>query len=172
MFGFLKPTLAPAGPIEFRFDTVIEKPAEDVYALIDWADPRNGKRELGDEVTRIEGVPGRFRLVLDGLPGHRFEISVDEEIPHASYAFTCEVAPTIGRLVRSHELYRLEALSARSCRLTLVTTATFIDGMRLKAFEDEVLTMTVACHNALAKLKIHAEEGVEAVRAVQGKLIA
>jgi hypothetical protein len=166
MFGWLKPKLAPDGPVEFYYEVVIEKSAVDVYAHIDWADPRNCKRELGDEVTSVEGARNRFRLIMDGLPEHLFRITVIEENPHASYAFTCEVCPMIGRLVKLQELYRLEPLTEHSCRVTLVAIATFVDAMRTNDFKREVMTMRVACRNALAKLKIHAEAGVEAVRAM------
>ena len=165
MFGFLKPKLAPGGPVELRFDVVIEKAVEEVYALVDWADPHNAKRELGDHVSKVEGAPDRFRMILNELPDHVFEISVSEEMPHASYGFTSEIAPPIGRLVRAHELYSFEPLSAGSCRVTLVTTATFVGALPVKQYALEIQTMTVACVSAMAKLKIHAEEGVEAVRA-------
>ena len=172
MFGFLKPRLAPGGPVEVRFDAVIERPAEDVYALIDLADPRNAQSELGNEITRVGGAPGRFTVILRELPDHRFEVSVTDEIPHVAYAFDCETVPMAGRLVRAHERYSLEPLTEGSCRLKLVMTATFVDALRLKEYEHEVLTMSAACRNAVAKLKILAEEGIDAARAVQGRLIA
>jgi hypothetical protein len=55
--------------------------------------------------------------------------------------------------------------------VTLVNMVTFAGPMREAERSDEVLTMSVACHNGLAKLKIHAEEGVEAVMAEEGKAI-
>ena len=150
---------------------VIEKPVAEVYAHLDWADPRNCKRELGNEVASVEGAHNRFRLIMDGLPDHLFEIMVVDETPHATYAFTSEACPMIGRLVKMKELYSLEPLTRSSCRVTLVATATFVDAMRLKDFKHEVMTMGVACRNALAKLKIHAEAGVEAVRAMDDQRI-
>jgi len=38
MFGLFKPKLAPAGPVEFTFDVEIEKPADEVYALMTFQD--------------------------------------------------------------------------------------------------------------------------------------
>jgi hypothetical protein len=171
MFGFLRPKLVADGPIEIRCDTVVQRTAEDVYRLVDWADPGNGKRQLGSEIVRLDESPGRFRISLDELHGHFVEVSVTEEIPHASYAFACEIVPRIGRMVRAHEHYGFERLTVSTCRLSVVVTATVAGPLRLKEHEHEVMTMTLASRNALAKLKLHAEDGVEAARAVQGQLI-
>jgi hypothetical protein len=171
MFGFLRPKLAPDGPVEIRREVEIAAPAEDAYALVDWADPRNGQRALGGEITPLAGVPGRFRCVLAALPGHPFEIAVTEAVPPGAYAFTCEAVPRVGRLVRSHERYTFEPMTRSSCRLTLVMTATLAGPLRMKDHEHEVGTITRACRSALAKLKIHAEEGVEAARAVQDRIL-
>ena len=171
MFHFFKPKPAPQGPIEFGGEVVIEKPAEEVYALLDWADPRNAKRQLGNEVAAIEGAPDRFRMTLAALPGHVFDMIVTEAVPHSAYGFATHITPSVGRLVTSHEHYRLEPLGTGTCRLTLVNTVTFIDGMRMKQLSEEVMIMSVASHNALAKLKIHAEQGAEAVTAVEDRLI-
>ena len=171
MFHWLKPKLGPGGPIEFRGEVVIEKPVEQVYALLDWADRRNAKRELGNDIAALEGASDRFRMTMPALPDHVFDMTVTEAAPHAAYAFATEITPMIGRLASSHEHYDLEPLGAGTCRLTLVHTVTFIDGLRMDEFSDEVAIMTVACHNALAKFKIHAEQGIDAVKAADARLI-
>jgi hypothetical protein len=43
--------------------------------------------------------------------------------------------------------------------------------MRPEDMGTEELMVSAACHNALAKLKLQAEEGVEAVKTVAGKLV-
>ena len=171
MMSFLKPKLAPAEPFDFRGEVVIERSAGEVYALLDWADPENAQRRLGNEIVAVEGVPDRFRMTLSALPGHVFDLCVTEAAPHAAYAFTTSVSPVIGRMATSHERYVLEPLGVDSCRLELVNRVHFVKGMRMKHLSDELLTMTVACHNALAKLKIQAEKGVDAVNARDGDLI-
>jgi hypothetical protein len=171
MFGFLRPKLAPEGPIEIRCETTVECTAVDLYRLADWADPHNGRRQLGSEIIRLDDPPGRYRVGFDELPEHFVEVSVTEEVRHASYAFTCEIVPRIGRMVRTHERYGFDPLTPASCRLSLVVTATVAGPLRVKEHEHEVATMTLASRNALAKLKLHAEDGVEAARAVQGQLI-
>ena len=170
MFHFFKPKPAPQGPIEFVGEVVIEKPAEEVYALLDWADPGNAQRQLGNEVTAA-GAPDQFRMIMVELPDHLVEMIVTEAVPHSTYGFTINIAPMVGRLVTSHERYSLEPLDGGTCRLTLINTVTLADGMGDEELEYEVTLMSVASHNALAKLKIHAEQGVEAVKAVEDRLI-
>ena len=50
MFGWFKKKPVPSGPITFDFDVLIERPPADVYALVDWGDPLNAKRQLGHTV--------------------------------------------------------------------------------------------------------------------------
>ena len=59
------------GPVEFEFSVEIGSPASEVFPLIDWADPRNAKRQLGNTVEQLEGQSDRFEMVLNGLPDHR-----------------------------------------------------------------------------------------------------
>jgi hypothetical protein len=172
MFGFLKPRMAPEGAVQFDLHAEIERPAQEVYPLLDWADERNAKRALGNRVERIGSSPDRFRLLLDLVPGHAFEMTVTEAVPGEHYAFESTVTPWIGQLVSGHEAYRLERVGERSCRICLTMTATFVSGMRMKAFERELATMTTACGNALAKLKMQAEQGVEAVREIEAMQMA
>ena len=171
MLSFLKPKIRVEQPVEFQDGIKIEKPAQEVYALLDWADPRNAHRARGSEVAPVEDVPGRFRMTMSELPGHLFEMEVTSAIPHASYGFTTVVTPRFGRMVRSHEQYSIEHNGPESCRLALVNQVNFIDRMRAEEFELEWLMVTTACHNALAKLKLQAEQGVEAVRAVADRIV-
>jgi hypothetical protein len=171
MLGFLRPKLAPQEPVEFDDEVIIERPAEEGYALVDWADPRNAKRALGDEVISFGEAPDRFRVKMVMIPDYQFEIAVTEAIPHRFYCFTCETVPRIGRMAASHELYSFDSLGAGSCRLRLKVRPVFIEGLQMEHFGQELLTMTVACHNVLAKLKIHAEQSFDAVRVATGKLV-
>lgn len=171
MFGWFKPKPAPEGPVIFDFDIEIERPASQVYALIDWADPRNAKRQLGHQVSEVDGVPGCFTMVMNGLDGHVLEISVTEAEPGRIYAFNSEFRPRVGRLVSAHESYEFEPRGEGSCLLRLVTVVNFDDGLTMKQFKEEVLLMSLASHNALGKFKIHAEEGLEALKEADQKLV-
>ena len=144
---------------------VIERPAAELYAMFDWADPRNAKRALGNKVEQVDA--DRFRLLLDLVPDHRFEMIVTEAVPERSYAYDCEITPPVGRLVSCHEAYAVEALGDGSCRLELVVSAWFVGGLSAEDMAMEVMMMGTSGQNALAKLKIQAEQGVEAVHAVE-----
>ena len=62
MFGLFQRKAEPLGPFEFEHETVIDRPAAEVYPLVDWADPRNAKRALGNKVEQVGSSPARFRM--------------------------------------------------------------------------------------------------------------
>lgn len=167
MLGFLKRKVEPLGPFGFGHSVAIDLPAAEVYALLDWADPRNAKRALGNKVEQVGTSPDRFRMLLDMVPGHVFEMIVTDAVPGESYAFESEITPPPGRLVACHETYTIEPLDEQSCVLTLLVSATFVGGLSNEDAAMEVMMMTVSCGNALEKLKIQAEQGVEAVHAIE-----
>jgi hypothetical protein len=168
MFGILKRKAdEPLGPFVFEHTIEIAKPAAEVYAMLDWADPRNAKRALGNKVEQVGSAPDRFRLHLDLVPDHRFEMIVTEAVPGRSYAFENEITPPVGRLASSHEAYAVEPLGEGSCRLSLVISATFVGGMSDQEIAMEVMMMGMSGQNALAKLQIQAEQGVDAVHAIE-----
>ena len=167
MFGlFKRKVVEPVGPFGFSHSIEIERPVSEVYPLLDWADERNAKRQLGNRVDQVDVTPERYRLHLDMVPDHKFEMTMTEVVPGRTYAFQNEITPPVGRLVSSHETYSLEPLGEGSCRLGLEVAATFV-GMSEEKLAREVMVMAMSCENALTKLKVHAEEGVDAVRAIE-----
>ena len=50
MLPFSNKKSVPAGPHAFHAETEIERSANEVYPLLDFGDPRNAKRQLGDTV--------------------------------------------------------------------------------------------------------------------------
>ncbi len=172
MLGFLKrkPDPAPEGPMQFDVAVEIEKPAADVYALLDWADPRNAKRELGHRIEPLDGEPKRFRLIMTEMPEHRFDMTMLSEVPGQAYAFVTDIQPPVGRLESDEEHYSLEPLGEGRCKLKLTTIAVFRSGLNMREFEQELAMMTMACHRALIKLKLHAEQGLEAVKALEAEI--
>jgi hypothetical protein len=167
MFAFLKRKAEPIGPFEFGHSVAIDRPATEIYALLDWADPRNAKRALGNKVEQVGTSPDRFRMTLDLVPDHVFEMIVTDAVPGEVYAFENEITPPPGRLVSSHERYTLEPLGENSCTLSLMVSARFTGGLSEEAMAMEVMMMTMSCGNALAKLKVQAEQGIEAVHAIE-----
>lgn len=169
MFGLFRPRRAPAGPVEFSLAIDIACPAEDVFALVDWADPRNAKRQLGYAVT--ETAPGRFHMVIPRMGDVAFDLVETEVRPGEVYAFDARMTPLVGRLVHSHERYSFESTGEGTCRMTLVNTAQFVEGMRMGEFREEVGRMAASTQSALEKYKIQAEHGLGALRAVEDRLV-
>lgn len=167
--GNPKPETEPAEPFEFEQAVEIARPAADVYALIDWADPRNAQRVRGNRVERLGSAPDRFRLELDLVPGHAFDITVTYEAPGRCYAFEIDIRPPLGRLLKSCEVYEVQPLGRSSCRLSLTVSASFEDNLPEDVLAAEVMMMAVACENALVKLKVQAEQGVDAVHALEAR---
>jgi len=165
MFGILKRKEEPFGPCEFEHSVEIERPAAELYAMIDWADPRNAKRALGNKVEQVG--PDRYRLLLDMLPDLTFEMTVTEAVPGSRYAFDTEITPPVGLLVSSSETYTVEPLGEGACRLGLAVSAWFVGGMSPEDMAMEIMMMGTSGQNALTKLKVHAEEGVDAVHRIE-----
>ena len=101
------------------------------------------------------------------LPDVVFNMTVTDVVPGRSYAFSNDFAQPIGRLTASHEAFTVEPLDEQSCRLGLTVSATFVLGLSTEDLAREAVTMAMACEMALAKLKIQAEQGVEAVLDVE-----
>lgn len=52
--------------------------------------------------------------------------------------------------------------------MTVKTTAYFRP-MSVKQYEAELRRIAIACNNSLMKLKVHAEQGVDAVREIEAR---
>ncbi len=163
MFGLFKSQLAPEGPIEFENVIEIEASIEEVYRLIDFGDRANAHRARGDTVMDIGGGM-RFELCLADMPDVNFCFAVTEAEPFKRYAFECSMQPRVGKLEYSQEIYEIKELGVNSCQVTQTTIAKFIDGLKLKVFASEATMMAAAVGEAQYKLKLQAEQGVEAVR--------
>ena len=169
MFGMFKKKPVPSGPITFDFDVLIERPPSEVYALVDWGDPRNAKRQLGHSV---EGQSPHFHLLMTSMPDLDFKLDVIEEKAGEVYAYSCDIQPRVGRLVTSVERFIFEPVDDGHCLLRLINDATFIDGMTMREFEQEMMMMSVATNDGLIKLKVMAELGLDAARSVENATFA
>lgn len=168
MFGFLKSKMAPKEPVEIEMEIEIDRPAEEVYALVDFNDPRNQKAAVG-KITRTGEKT--FDMVLDMLPDLTFPIVELEAVPGRSYTIDSVLPEELGaRLLKTVERTDIEPLDANRCRVTMTTLATF-KPMKMKHYDYEVAMITMACNNSLAKLKIFAEQGVEAIRNIEARQI-
>ena len=169
MFGLFKKKPVPSGPITFDFDVVIDRPPSEVYRLVDWGDPQNAKRQLGHSVV---GRSPHFRLDMTSLPEHEITLDVVEEKPGEVYAYSCDIEPRVGRLETSLERFTFEPVGEGQCLLRLINKATFIDGLNRREFEYEMMLMSVATNDALMKLKVLAEMGLDAAKAVEDATFA
>jgi uncharacterized protein YndB with AHSA1/START domain len=169
MFGLFKPKLAPVGPHAFEIEGEIEASAADVFALIDFADPGNAMRARGASVEAVGGNGQRFSMKLPEMPDLEFHIDVIESEAPNHYAYAIVVDPLVGRMAASTESYTVWDLPGGGCRVRFENAVTFQEGFRERDVVEEFARVTVASHNSLAKLKLQAEEGVEAVLALEAQ---
>ena len=164
MFGLFKPKMAPNGPVEVDMDIEIERPAAEVYAMVDFGDPRNHKAAVGT-ITRTGS--NTFDMELDMLPDLTFPITEIEAEPGRIYTIESVLPEALGaRLYKTVERTEIEPLGDDRCKVSSKVTATF-HPMKLEEYDHEVAVIAAGCHNALAKLKVHAEQGVEVIREIE-----
>jgi hypothetical protein len=163
MFDWFKPKMAPEGPVTFDFETEIEAPASEIYALVDFADPRNAKRQMGHSVERGEGSRDTFVLIMKQMPDAEFVLSVTDATAPLNYGYRCDPRPQQGRLQWSAERYTIEDRGDGKCLVTLLVEAQFDEPMPQDEYAQHVGMMAAGCDMALEKLKLQAERGLEAV---------
>ena len=163
MLDIFKAKMAPEGPVEVETAIEIERPAHEVYAMIDFNDPRNYKAAVG---TITKRGPKQFDMVLDLLPGMTFPITELEAEKDRLYTIESPLPKNVGRLEKTVERAEIEPLGENRCKVAVKTIATFAP-MKLKYYADEVAMITMACQNSLTKLKVHAEQGVDAIREIE-----
>ena len=166
MFGLFKPKLAPEGPYPFEIEGEIEASAAEVFALLDFADPRNAMKARGATIVPVEGNGQRFLMKLPQTPDLNFHIDVIEAEAPNHYAYAITVDPLVGRMAASTESYTVTDNPGGGCRVHLVNAVTFQQGLREKDLPEEFGRVTVALYRTLGKLKLQAEQGVEAVLAL------
>ena len=160
---------SPAEPVHFEQTIRIAARPGDLFPLVDWGNQEHLWRQRGHRVTQQED--GAYLLRISSLPGTRFEIRVVRDDRPNSYVYESVTTPMIGKLIGSHEEYRFEQLEGDLCRVTLAVDARFVPGLRPRVWRFEQEKMHISLHNALAKLKLMAEEGIEAVETASKRLI-
>lgn len=164
MFGFNRKKPAIEGPIEIALEAEIDRPADDVYRLIDVADPGFGQVRLGNSVTPVDAEEGHFALVLADMPDLAFHLRVREAVKDARFQVECTISPALGNLRKTVETHVIEPRGENACDVTLTTEVTFADGLSDQELAQEIAVMSAAVHSDLTKLVIHAEDGTDAVR--------
>lgn len=169
MFGLFKPRQAPVGPHPFEIEGEIAASAADVFAMLDFADPRNALKARGATITPVEGPGRRFVMRLPRMDDLSFHIDVIEAEAPNHYAYAILVDPLVGRMAASTESYTVWDIPGGGCRVRLENAVTFQEGLLEKHVPDEFAMVTMALVNSMTKLKLHAEQGAEAVLAYEAE---
>ena len=167
MFGLFKPKLAPTGPHTFTVETDVAVSAAEFFALVDFADPRNAQVARGGSVVAKDGDGRRFLMKVPAADDLDFHVDVIEAEAPNHYVYAIVIDPLVGRLAASTEAFTIWDVPTGGCRVRLDNTVTFQDGFRMKDVEAEFAMVTQATLNGLVKLKLQAEQGVEAVHALE-----
>lgn len=163
MFGFNKQNPMIDGPIEFEFSVEINRPASAVFPLVDVSDPGFSQVALGNSVNRI--ADDTYELTIEEMDDLSFRFQVLECIKDKQHTAKVVIKPQVGNLVEAVEDYQLTPLGDDRCVAKLTTKATFAEHLSDEEIAQEIAMMSMAADADLTKLKLHAEEGVEAVRA-------
>ncbi|GGD60256.1 hypothetical protein GRI62_00250 [Erythrobacter arachoides] len=164
MFGlFRNRQPVPDGPIIVSHSTIIDCHPELLYRTVDFGDERCWKKEVGS-VARTG--PDSFVMTLDMAPDLVFPVRVLEALPEEAYTYECTIEPKVGRLVKSTERYDMSA-EGDATHVTLTMLAEMDAGMSRRERAQEMKMLGVAGGNALAKLKIHVEQGVRMIREIE-----
>jgi len=153
----------PDEPIELKVAIEIDRPADEVYALLDFADERHQLRARGNLVRQVETDPPVYRMWYDLCHDLNFLFAVTEAAPGRAYAYSATIVPPVGRRTGAHEAYAIEPLEDGGCRLTFVNTIHHLPGLTPDELAQEVAVSSEAAARSLVKLKMQAELGVAAV---------
>ena len=162
MLGLFKKKMAPQEPVELAVVVPVDAAPERFFELVDFSDPANAKRELGHEVRQTGD--GNFVLVMSFMPDLEFPIVVEKCERPVLYAYSTQMPEGVGNLVRSEESYQIEKSEDGGCIVVLTMKAELQPGLTMKEYNREIGMLTLSLQNSMAKMKLHAEGGIEDVR--------
>ena len=162
MFGVFKKKMAPQEPVELAAVVPVDATPERFFGLVDFSDPANAKRELGHEVRQTGD--GNFVLVMSFMPDLEFPIVVEKCERPVLYAYSTQMPEGVGNLVRSEESYQIETSEDGGCIVVLTMKAELQPGLTMREYNREIDMLTLSLQNSMAKMKLHAEGGIEDVR--------
>ncbi|MGB3471640.1 MAG: SRPBCC family protein [Erythrobacter sp.] len=167
MFGFNKKKRMIEGPVEFEAEVEIDRPVGEVWPLLDMADPRFAHAQRGAQVKRDDADDSRYTMTIDAFDDAVFEFTVLESVEGRRHKSKAKMVPQLFALVEATEDYTIEPLGDGSCRVKLVTCATFDEDLSDEEVAEEVATMSEAVTGDLMKLKLLAEDGLDTVMAFE-----
>lgn len=165
MLGWFKRKPAPEGPVQIMAAIEVGTSAEAFFDLLDFDSPTNAKTLLGHSVIAVG--PDQYALVMNFLPDLVFEITVEERQVPACYAYRTPIPAGVGPLLWTMERFDVEPIGPDSCAVHLLTTGEFRPGLSMREYEAEVAKLSLAVQNAMMKLKILAEGGIDQVKAFE-----
>lgn len=163
MFGFNKKRRLIEGPIEFTFDIEIDRPAAVVFPLVDVADARFSHAQRGADVRRVDGVENRYDMTIAEIEEAVFQFTVLERVEGERFSLKAVMVPQLFALEEAIETHTFEPLGDSACRVTLTANVRFDAALSDEEMAGEIATMSEAMARDLEKLKILAEEGIEAL---------
>ena len=169
MFGLFKKEMAPEGPVDLEMELEIDSPPDKLFAMIDWASPDNRQVAMGHRVEQTG--EDEFHFYLDFAPDAPMVSKVVEQVPGEYYAIVTALPDCFGHLRISEESYTFASNGSGGTRLKLETRAFFSEGMTMDQYREEVGRVAIATQNALTKLRIHAEFGLKAAKAVENSIL-
>lgn len=167
MFGFNKHRRMIEGPVEFTFEIEIERPASEVFPLIDVADPHFSHAQRGAKIRRVDGEDSRYDMTIEEIDDAVFQFTVLERVEGARHTLSAVMVPQMFALEKSIEAHVIKPLGDSACRVILTTQATFVSTLSDQEVADEVAVLSEAITRDLAKLKALAEDGLDAVMAME-----
>ena len=167
MFGFNKNKRAIEGPVEFTAEVEINRPASEVFPLIDISDPRFGHAQRGAQVAAVEGKPNQFELPVEEFDDAVFHFNVLERVDGLRHKAVCAMVPQLFALVKAVEDYQIEPIGDDKCLVKITVSAEFDPNLSDEEVANEAAVMSMAVTGDLEKLLVHAEEGLEAVKALE-----
>ena len=165
MFEFNKNKRLIEGPVEFAAEVEIDRSASEVFPLIDLTDPRFIHAQLGAEIRSADEPETHYDLIHADFEDAVFRFTVLEREPNVRHVVEARMVPQLFALVKSVEAHVIESTGEDSCRVTLTTQATFDPDLSDAEVAGEVAMMSQAVVGDLEKLKLLAEEGIDAVTA-------
>lgn len=152
-------------PIVVNADIDIEVSAEEVFDLLDLASPRCALRERGFLFEAMLADKSRYSATNEDLPGIVFHFEILERTVPSHYVLSSwfESETPLGALEQSHSAYVVRPTGDTTCKVSLTETATLHSGLSKsqRAAEDSMIRLAVV--QDLMKLKLHAENGADAV---------
>lgn len=171
MLNLFKRAPQERAPVDISAKGEIAASVSHVFDLLDFSSEKNALRERGFEFELEAGSFGLddFKATDPAFPEAIFHFSVDTYVPEREIAFRTKIETEnspVGNFVESRSHYRLKALGENRCFLELTETTTLRDGLSDRAFQQEVATLVFSVERHLARITVHAVEGVEAATLV------